>query len=115
MGSFNPCSYVLAAHTVRAAPRHLAVSGVTPRVERDCTHTKDSGRLKLAIFLRKGRIPPSIQSQALACFGRTIASYEKASGGYNTSMPGSGVLTSGRSCKGSFIRASCWWSFNERV
>ena len=88
-GSFNPCSYVLAAHTVRAAPRHLAVSGVTPRVERDCTHTKDSGRLKLAIFLRKGRIP-AIYPVTGTCFALVapLRRYEKASGGYNTSMPG---------------------------
>jgi hypothetical protein len=78
-----------AAHSVRAAPRHLAVSGVTPRVERECTHTRNSGRLKVAIFLRKGHIP-AMYAVTGTCFAlvQPAARYKKASGEYYTSLPG---------------------------
>ena len=78
-----------AAHSVRAAPRHLAVSGVTPRVERDSTHPKKSGKLKVAIFLRKG-YTPVVYAVTGTCFAlvEPDAKYKKPAGGHYTAMPG---------------------------
>lgn len=37
---------------MRTAPAHLAIGGLTPRVERDSTHHKNSGTAKIAVFIR---------------------------------------------------------------
>ena len=94
----------------------LPVSGVTPRVERDCTHTKDSGRLKLAIFLRKGRIP-AIYPVTGTCFALVapLRRYEKASGGYNTSMPGVEYSPLVEAAKGALSGPAAGGVSNERV
>jgi hypothetical protein len=48
---------VAAAREVRLALPHLAIAGVTPKDERTADHTKNSGRLKVAVLLRMGCKP----------------------------------------------------------